>query len=207
MNILILAASVLLAWVPTILATSVLLAWDANPEPDFAGYKIHVGIQSLTAGNPPSQVLDVGNVTQSEVQGLDFATQYFFVATAYNNAGLASGYSNEVTFTPMPPVEDKIRYWPRVNCNGRMNGGRFEAAQSRDGPWITLGWSRWWPSYSGEQIILPPGTLSQYKRRSFMGNRSRDRVHSKRGEDNGCCLRNPRILGQLWRYGRKSLRR
>jgi hypothetical protein len=52
-----------------ILAASVLLAWDANPGPDLAGYKIHVGIQSLTAGNPPSQVLNVGNVTQSEVQG------------------------------------------------------------------------------------------------------------------------------------------
>lgn len=150
-------------------ATSVLLAWDANPKPDLAGYKIDVGIQSLAAGNPPSQVLEVGNVTQSEVQGLDFATQYFFVATAHNNAGLESGYSNEVTFTPMPPVEDKIRYWPRVNCNGRMNGGRFEAAQSRDGPWITLGWSRWWPSYSGEQMILPPGTLSQYKAFRYVG--------------------------------------
>ena len=94
-------------------ATSVMLAWNPNSESDLAGYKLHIGIQSIIAGNPPVQVLDVGNVTQSEVQGLDFATQYFFVATAYNNAGLESGYSKEVTFTPMPPVEDKIRYWPQ----------------------------------------------------------------------------------------------
>ena len=50
-----------------------------------------------------------------------------------------------------------------------MNGGRFQAAQSKDGPWTILGWSRWWPSYSGEHIILPPGTFSQYKAFRFVG--------------------------------------
>ena len=154
-----------------ILAASVLLAWDANPEPDLAGYKIHVGIESFTLGNPPVQTLDVGNVTQSPIDGLSYGTQYFFVVTAYCPTG-ESGYSNEVTYTPIAPVEDKIRYWPRLGFNGRMNGGRFQAAQSKDGPWTILGSSKWWPSYAGEAITLPPGTLAQYKVFRFLASQT-----------------------------------
>ena len=35
-----------------LIAASVLLGWDASPDPDVAGYRLYVGIQSLQ-GNPP----------------------------------------------------------------------------------------------------------------------------------------------------------
>ena len=142
-----------------------MLAWNPNSESDLAGYKLHIGIQSIIAGNPPVQVLDVGNVTQSEVQGLDFATQYFFVATAYNNAGLESGYSNEVTFTPMPPVEDKIRFFVPLVYNGphRMAWGWFSGAQTIEGPYTLLYLITPYPKWNWNTVTLPPGTLAQYK--------------------------------------------
>jgi hypothetical protein len=151
-----------------ILAASAMLAWNPNSEPDLLGYKLHVGIQPLTPGNPPVQSIDVGNVTQYQVDGLDYGTRYFFVATSYNPAG-ESAYSNEVTCTPIPPVEDQIKYWPRLNCNGRLNGGRFEAAPTKDGPWTIIGWSKWWPSYAGETIVLPSGTLAPFKAFRYVG--------------------------------------
>ena len=113
MSILILAASVLLAWVPTILATSVLLAWDANPEPDLAGYKIHVGIQSLPREST-IQTLDVGNVTQSPIRAWttrpSISSSLRLTTTPAREWILQRGHLYSYA-----PVEDKIRYWPRLN--------------------------------------------------------------------------------------------
>jgi len=73
----------------------VTLAWDANTEIDLAGYKIYWGTASHTyatsvtlAGTPaqPSYV----------VTGLTTGLTYYFAVTAYNTAGLESGFSNEV---------------------------------------------------------------------------------------------------------------
>ena len=92
-----------------LIAASVLLAWDASPDPDVAGYRLYVGIQSLQEGNPP--LLAYPPTTESpttelqyQVEGLDYGTEYFFCATATNSAGLESGYSNEVQFTPTPTL-------------------------------------------------------------------------------------------------------
>jgi hypothetical protein len=155
-----------------LLAATVMLAWNPNSEPDLAGYKLNIGIQSIVAGNPPVEIRDVGNVTQHQVDGLDYGTTYFFTATAYNQAGLESGHSNEVTYTPTPPVEDRIRYRPRSGWNGRMNGGYFEAAQSHAGLWVFLGWSRWWPSYGWNELVFPPGTFARYKVFRYVGRQS-----------------------------------
>ena len=148
-----------------ILAASVLLAWDANPEPDLAGYKIHVGIESFTLGNPPVQTLDVGNVTQSPIDGLSYGTQYFFVATAYNQAGLESVYSNEVTYTPVPPVPDKIRFFVPLVYNGphRMAWGYFSGSNDVNSPYTRLYLIQPYPRWNWNEITLPAGTLGQYR--------------------------------------------
>ena len=83
-------------------ASDVTLAWDANSETDLAGYKIYVSQESGVY----AEGIDVGNVTTYTVTGLADG-EYFFVATAYNEAGYESGYSNEVTtdikVKPDPP--------------------------------------------------------------------------------------------------------
>jgi len=60
----------------------VTLAWDANTEEDLAGYQIHYGTE---AGNYTTTI-DVGNVIQYTIPGLEEGTEYNFAATAYDNA-------------------------------------------------------------------------------------------------------------------------
>src|SRR5512136_134032 len=93
-------------------AKDITLAWDANTEPDLAGYKIYYkpgasGGQSLanypgtgaTEGGSPIVVLlqadqnpDAG-IVQFTLHGLDEATTYCFVVTAYNSENMESGCS------------------------------------------------------------------------------------------------------------------
>jgi hypothetical protein len=95
-------------------ASDVTLAWDANSETDLAGYKIYYG---NTAGGPynasgssdgasPITVLlgslmDPAN-PEFTVHGLPDGT-YYFVATAFDLAGLESGYSNQVSAQATTP--------------------------------------------------------------------------------------------------------
>lgn len=104
-------------------AAEVNLAWDANPPGNnVAFYNIRTGIQS----GSPTQSVNVGNVTAYTVAGLTLGTTYYFTATAVNFAGLESGPSNEVVYTPALPAPDKLRYYPRASFMSRMNGGIFE---------------------------------------------------------------------------------
>ena len=79
------------------------LAWDANTEPNLAGYKVYYdsngsgepyGGTGATEGDSP---VDVGNVTEFILHGLLDGEVHFFAVTAYNDEGLESGYSNEVS--------------------------------------------------------------------------------------------------------------
>jgi hypothetical protein len=76
----------------TVAGAQVELAWDANTAPNIVGYKIYVG----TASHSYSTNVDVGNVTGYLLTGLPTGVQYFFAVTAYDTAGLESGFSNEV---------------------------------------------------------------------------------------------------------------
>jgi hypothetical protein len=68
------------------------LEWDPNMEADLAGYKIHYG----TTSGQYDRHIDVGNMTQYTITGLDDGV-YYFAATAYNTSGIESAYSNEVS--------------------------------------------------------------------------------------------------------------
>jgi len=79
---------------------SVTLAWDANSEPDIAGYILYWG----TASRSYSQSVDVGNVTQYTINGLNDLQTYYFAVRAYNTDGLQSAYSAEVSkMIPLNP--------------------------------------------------------------------------------------------------------
>jgi hypothetical protein len=74
---------------------SVTLAWDASTSAGAIGYNIYYGSEP----EQYSQLADAGNVTTYTVTGLNRATTYYFVATAYNSSIGESVFSNEVSKT------------------------------------------------------------------------------------------------------------
>ena len=74
-------------------AARVLLTWDPDPEPDIAGYRIYYGTNSRVY----QVIVDVGNVTNTIVSGLERGLTWYFAATAYNTSSLESDLSEEVS--------------------------------------------------------------------------------------------------------------
>jgi hypothetical protein len=72
------------------------LVWDANSESNLAGYKVHRGV----ASGVYTVSVDVGNVTEYPLVGLDPLLTYYYAVTAYNTNAQTSGYSNEVIRGP-----------------------------------------------------------------------------------------------------------
>jgi len=66
-----------------------------SPDTEVVGYYSKYG---PTSGNYTNKV-DVGNVTNATLYGLVEGATYFFVVTAYNDWGLESDPSNEVSYT------------------------------------------------------------------------------------------------------------
>jgi len=73
-------------------AADVKLAWDPNTDSGLAGYNVYYGTQSRVYSNS----VKLGLQTAYTVASLPPGT-YYFAVTAYNTAGLESGYSNEVS--------------------------------------------------------------------------------------------------------------
>jgi len=96
----------------TLAASSVTLAWDPNPEPDIVGYRLHYGISS----GQFTGTIEAGNTTTATVTNLTAGSTWFFVVTAFNNAGFESPHSNEVSFTvPVTPPPAVISSLARGN--------------------------------------------------------------------------------------------
>jgi hypothetical protein len=100
----------LLALFPSRLAASALtLAWGANGEDDLAGYKVYYGTQSKAYDS----TIDVGNVSQYTVRGLEPEIRYYLALTAYDSSRNESDFSAEVSavtepggsLTPIPDNE------------------------------------------------------------------------------------------------------
>jgi hypothetical protein len=76
-------------------AATVTLAWDPSTDPAVLGYKVYWGMKS----GQYTWLVDVGNLTNIEVSSLQDGMTYYFAATAYDNKGNESSYSNEVFYT------------------------------------------------------------------------------------------------------------
>jgi hypothetical protein len=115
MGLMVLVAMLFVFMAVPAFAGDVTLLWDANSETDLAGYKIYYKVAQggepydgtgLIEGDSP---IDVGNVTEFNLTGLDLKNNnYYFVATAYSTGGFETGYSNEVTTTP-PGIPQGLR--------------------------------------------------------------------------------------------------
>jgi hypothetical protein len=75
---------------------SVTLAWNQSPSANIVGYNIYYGGAS---GNYTNMV-SVGNVTNTTISGLLGGVTYYFAAAAINSSGFKSGYSSQISFVP-----------------------------------------------------------------------------------------------------------
>src|SRR5207244_154249 len=90
-------------------AASVSLVWNASSGTNVAGYNVYYGVASRTYTNK----VNVGNVTNATISGLIEGTTYFFAVTAYDQYGLESDYSNEMSY--MVPVTPPANKAPTIN--------------------------------------------------------------------------------------------
>lgn len=122
----------------------VTLEWDPVPVADLAGYNLYRKL----AENPDGSWLKVNQELIQENRFTDttieFATEYFYVATAVNTSQLESDFSNQVDHTEWntvkPPDPDNLRvrpddlaysiYWDR---NPDVENYRILAGKTIDG--------------------------------------------------------------------------
>ena len=86
-------------------AGTIKLAWD--PTPGASGYQIYYG----TSPGNYSNVVDVGNTTQTTLTGIADCVDYYVAAKAYNGSGESAQFSSE------------LAGWaaPRVTSNATLN--------------------------------------------------------------------------------------
>lgn len=76
-------------------ARSIALAWEPNPEEDVVGYKLHYGTESANY----TAVLNLGTELACSLHDLPENITYYFAVTAYNNFGIESDFSEELSWT------------------------------------------------------------------------------------------------------------
>ena len=98
---------------------SVTLSWDANTEPDIAGYKVYWGTSSGVYDQ-----FSVVSKTTTSVSDLTVGGRYYFAVTAYNEAGLESGYSEEISaIVGSPGSTQAPQYLLNISTRVRVRGG------------------------------------------------------------------------------------
>jgi hypothetical protein len=77
------------------MAASLLVSWNANTETDLKGYLVYYGTKS---GNY-SAVIDNGNVTSCQIDGIQSGTTCYLAVSAYDTSGNESQLSAEKSIT------------------------------------------------------------------------------------------------------------
>ncbi|MBI5152303.1 fibronectin type III domain-containing protein [Candidatus Peregrinibacteria bacterium] len=94
------------------------LQWDkATDNISVVGYKVYYGKQSVTKDNTVryEKTIDVGNVLEYPISGLDNGARYYFAVTAYDKAGNESEYfSPEVSSSPMAGLVGALTSFPQA---------------------------------------------------------------------------------------------
>lgn len=83
-----------LVQLPVRASQSVTLNWDSQGGAAVVGYKIYYG----TTSHNYTQMLVVSNITSTTISELACNTTYYFVATAFDDNGNESDFSNETSF-------------------------------------------------------------------------------------------------------------
>jgi hypothetical protein len=98
---------------------SVTLAWDRSPSPEACGYNVYFGTNSLGY----SQRVNASTNLSVQVCDLKPDVTYRFAATCYDQAGLESAFSPEVTYKTI-----------RAGTN-RVVTVSLATAPTSNGPW------------------------------------------------------------------------
>jgi len=100
--------------------TNVTFQWDPNTEADLSGYKIYRSGTSRTYGTEPILTVTCGPNDESCCTATNENVEdgtWFWVATAYDNNGNESEYSNEVTDTfdvTAPEAPNNFSIWKKI---------------------------------------------------------------------------------------------
>jgi hypothetical protein len=78
---------------PTAQAAEVTIAWNENSENDIAGYKVYYGTASRDHRDY-SEILNVGNTTQTTITNLQEGVTYYIAATACDVHNNESAFSD-----------------------------------------------------------------------------------------------------------------
>ena len=81
-------------------AGTVSLSWNPSADPNVVGYDVYYG----TASQVYTTNIDVGQVTNTLINGLADGTTYYFAAVSYDAAGDESIFSNETPYTTTYPA-------------------------------------------------------------------------------------------------------
>ncbi len=115
-------------------AVPVTLAWDPNSEADLAGYKVYYGTSTR------NYVLsyDAGKVTTYTISELQEGLTYYFAATAYDNYGNESDFSEEVVYQAPAANRAPVAQSGTVSTNQDTAAAGTLAATDPDGDSLTF---------------------------------------------------------------------
>jgi hypothetical protein len=77
------------------ITAQITVEWDANTEPNISGYRVYYGSESGIYDS----IVDVGNITNYTIIGLEPGDTYFITATAYDTDGNESDFATELPYT------------------------------------------------------------------------------------------------------------
>jgi hypothetical protein len=119
-------------------SAQVTLAWDPNTDPDLSGYRIYYGLLS----DQYSSSVDVGNRTSYTVANLENGKTYYFAATAYDQIGDESDFSNEVVFSVPVPCTFTVSPSSQSFASG-VGSGAINVATQSGCSWTALSNASW----------------------------------------------------------------
>ena len=118
------------------------LEWSkAEDNVGVKGYKVYYGTKSVTNENTVKydKNIDVGNVLQYIVGGLQNGETYYFAVTAYDAAGNESEYFSPETYAvPMSGLVGSLTSLPQDQGNTAVSGIKLEKAEAVDSITVKL---------------------------------------------------------------------
>ena len=115
---------------PVAKAGTISMGW--NPVAEASGYRIHYG----TAPGQYDYVLDVGNTTETTLQGLEDCVEYYLAVMAYDDGKESDGFSAEIRGMARPEIR---AFNPTAVMQGDQLAVELEGANFATG--ATLDWS------------------------------------------------------------------